>query len=817
MMVCEKCVGNQYNGGGGESCQACLENEMANEAKSSCTPCPAGEHRLVNMAPCEKCPDNQYSGGGGEPCQECSENKVANDAKSGCSPCPVGEYRLVNMTMCKKCEGNQFNEGGGDYCKPCPANEIANEAKSACVPCGACDPGYGVSTRCDSSQGHQTACEKCLAGEFSLGGTNVCEKCYPGEHCPIGSSFRKPCSKGSYCPTFSEQVMCTSGVYCPRNQTKPLECVAGAKCILPASPELVLVPDLFDVTESEVVDNSGHFVYSVSLSAKPTRPVTVRVRAEVRKTECYKHGDKFLLNQRSLFFDADNFSTPQNTTVSVNRLDSTRYEGTFIASFHHSVETEDEDFQLTFVRPVSVTLQDDSPCKKNAQKYEDGRIRKCGCTEGTYIKAVDPLFCDSVIECSECPEGMMCNFQQNITEAVLDEHFYRMDNDSVSVVKCPEPSTQCIGKATSGDSLCTEGHTGPLCMVCILNADARYVWGSTECEKCEDVTRMTLYWVLAAAAFACIAIIVSLLFKPSSRRRSNFINYQRLEIFGGKVQTKYKILVTFTQVMSTVATLYPLDLPDLFKSFWSHFRFLSIDLRLLPINCIMDTNFHDRLVATTCAPIVFVSGIVFLWFFLRQRLRWRENSDGLELAVATLTAKAVRVCVIFLFTVFPLVSTTIFQTFQYDERLGEGHEYLIADYTIERGDTAHSWHVKFAMSMACLYCFGIPAVSLWFLRSKKKSIQKLQLLSETLANLEDEGHVKASHRSGSILSNRFASARRIKEQKHMIVGSLLSDAVKERIHINTSNVGVAEDDLTARISRSDLLKMIDSMKRNDPW
>ena len=205
--------------------------------------------------------------------------------------------------------------------------------------------------------------------------------------------------------------------------------------------------------------------------------------------------------------------------------------------------------------------------------------------------------------------------------------------------------------------------------------------------------------------------------------------------------------------------------------------------------------------------------------FLRQRLRWRESGDSLELAVATLTAKALRVCIIFLFTVFPLMSTTIFQTFRYDKRLGEGQEYLISDYAIRKDDAAHQWHVKYSSFMAFLFCFRIPAVSLWFLESKKKSIHKLQLLSELLANLEDEGNVKGSSRRSRtmISSRRISSARRIKKQKESIVGSLLSDAKRKNIPIKISNVGVAENDLTARTSRSGLQKLIDDMKRNDPW
>jgi hypothetical protein len=47
----------------------------------------------------------------------------------------------------------------------------------------------------------------------------------------------------------------------------------------------------------------------------------------------------------------------------------------------------------------------------------------------------------------------------------------------------------------------------------------------------------------------------------------------------------------------------------------------------------------------------------------------------------------------------------------------------------------------YAALMAVLYCFGIPAGSLYMLQMKKQEIQKLQMLSELLDDLHDGGEL----------------------------------------------------------------------------
>ena len=100
--------------------------------------------------------------------------------------------------------------------------------------------------------------------------------------------------------------------------------------------------------------------------------------------------------------------------------------------------------------------------------------------------------------------------------------------------------------------------------------------------------------------------------------------------------------------------LFLTDLPGSFKSFWNFFSIVSVDISILPLNCVMDSNFHSRLVATTMFPIVFVCGVAFVWLILRQRAL-SKGGDDLQASLSMLTSQAIRFCVMFLFTVFPMV------------------------------------------------------------------------------------------------------------------------------------------------------------------
>jgi hypothetical protein len=438
---------------------------------------------------------------------------------------------------------------------------------------------------------------------------------------------------------------------------------------VPASPELALDLDLLEVAEKEVLERGGVLAYNLSLSAKPESTVTVTVTPEIRNAICYGYPSKFELHQNVFEFTSETYNTSQTVNIVVNGLDTSNYEGVFFATFQHSIDTEDEDFKSAFLRPVSVTFQDDSVCVANATKFEDpiSGTRKCGCIEGHYVVATDPLFCDSVTKCGYCPEGLNCNVDpslhpsgQVLEEARLKGGYYRAHNSSLNVVKCPAPQTQCVGGATFGSELCALGYKGAFCMVCELGdlakGEVRYTRSGDECLKCDGSSEAILYTTLTLLGLLMIGAVVFVSRAKKKKRgkgRKSRYNTDRVEVWLDKVQTKYKILVTFTQILSKITTLYPIRLPAMFTTFWSNFSFLSFDVSVLPMNCVLDSNFHDRLVVTTLFPMIYFCGSVVVWFILRQRLVWKWGDSVRASTLSTLTSKSISVFIIFLYTVFP--------------------------------------------------------------------------------------------------------------------------------------------------------------------
>jgi hypothetical protein len=210
--------------------------------------------------------------------------------------------------------------------------------------------------------------------------------------------------------------------------------------------------------------------------------------------------------------------------------------------------------------------------------------------------------------------------------------------------------------------------------------------------------------------------------------------------------------VTFVQVLNKVATLYPINLPPVFYSTWNFLNAwnpLVLDLNVLPLNCIVETSFHSRLVGMTIAPIMCV-GLIFVYCLLRLAAMKNNRQDERD----DWKAACIRFAILFVLTIFPPVSTTIFQTFHYDERLANGSAYLKADYAIERQDAEHQGFRIYAIIMGMLYCLFIPLGSFSLLLANKKSIQELQHIEHSrtiLDTLLADGTQASSVRKGSAL------------------------------------------------------------------
>jgi hypothetical protein len=100
----------------------------------------------------------------------------------------------------------------------------------------------------------------------------------------------------------------------------------------------------------------------------------------------------------------------------------------------------------------------------------------------------------------------------------------------------------------------------------------------------------------------------------------------------------------------------------------------------------------------------------------------------------------------------------------------------VVDYSIQEGDPVHQWHVRYAVLMAVLYCFGIPFTAWVALNSKKDQIQKLQLLDQTVKELKKGGSPTLSSMSNAADANKGLSENQRK--KSVMHQDLLSEATR---------------------------------------
>jgi len=209
--------------------------------------------------------------------------------------------------------------------------------------------------------------------------------------------------------------------------------------------------------------------------------------------------------------------------------------------------------------------------------------------------------------------------------------------------------------------------------------------------------------------------------------------------------------VKFAQTLTKMMSLYGLALPVVFVNKFENFNALvSLDINILPLDCVAQTSFHGVLLIMTLSPLVFISWIVGVYFFQRQRILFATTDDAdAKIVLNRLRGKCVYIIIIFMYTVFPLVSTTIFQTFSYDGSLQNGDEYLIVDYSIEKDDPTHQGYVQYAIFMCLVYCAGVPVASWALLAANKHHIQRFQAREAIIPKLEAQ--MKLVERSSLVM------------------------------------------------------------------
>ncbi|CAN0512481.1 unnamed protein product, partial [Scytosiphon promiscuus] len=122
---------------------------------------------------------------------------------------------------------------------------------------------------------------------------------------------------------------------------------------------------------------------------------------------------------------------------------------------------------------------------------------------------------------------------------------------------------------------------------------------------------------------------------------------------------------------------------------------------VLSAGCVVDIDFHDRLLVSTITPIV---ALLFLACTYAAAVRInRGKPESLKIV----QNKHVSMVLLLTFLVYSSVSSTLFKAFACEE-LDDDKYYLRSDYRIECDSSKHRGFQAYAAVMIVLYTVGIP-------------------------------------------------------------------------------------------------------------
>lgn len=157
--------------------------------------------------------------------------------------------------------------------------------------------------------------------------------------------------------------------------------------------------------------------------------------------------------------------------------------------------------------------------------------------------------------------------------------------------------------------------------------------------------------------------------------------------------------------------------PDVYQRFLDSVNIFNLDLLWIPsVGCVVDADFHDRLVVSTTGPLLALALVAVTYTIAMRR------SSGSEAAIQKIRHKHVSMVLLIFFLVYSSVSAVVFQTFACDG-LDDGEEYLRADYRIDCNSSKHKAFEFFAGIMVLVYPVGIPAFYAYLLYTNRQILQ----------------------------------------------------------------------------------------------
>jgi predicted outer membrane repeat protein len=395
------------------------------------------------------------------------------------------------------------------------------------------------------------------------------------------------------------------------------------------------------------------------------------------------------------------------------------------------------------------------------------------CPQGSYTLEWDSTpEDDSDNFCKACPRQAETCYGAQIW---LKEGYWRRENYTYAILDCPYDGS-CLGGTGTGQTLCREGHTGPMCGVC--DVDNFFHVFSQKCEHCDgdhsNVGYRSFYsfmfWLMVGLAVlvyyktfwestvaTTLAIAANTGWLQFTDGTECFFAYMLEHQF--TLTSKGKIIISTLQVVVLTSQVFHVVMPKSWNDWSDGFSMVNLNVHmLLPLECILDGyDYVDRLMVELGAACLAVLGLGVLLclelFYLtqckgpmnreaggqstneRRRMSVLMNPTTEE-ARDRMTSSYSYVALLLVFCILPSLTLTLVRTFPCtdidpDDEDGsqdsagdlESDRYMTADLSISCDSDRYKLATLIATIGIVVVPVGVPLIMLYFLNAQKAAIQ----------------------------------------------------------------------------------------------
>ena len=703
-VMCEK--GFYADNLGSMNCKSCKPGNYSEFRGSKiCSQCIFGKYNIktssTSPSECIECDSGKYSNQGSNICKVCPSGKYTYE-KRKCIDCPKGTYSdvigIIYLEDCKNCPIGRYNNLTGsnniNNCINCEKGKYSTTLRSNSIDnCLDCDKGTYRDVNDNPSN-----CLICINGKYTNEkGSYVCKYCQKGMYNNGNSDIDHikclSCPKGKY----NENIGAN-------NIDKCLDCLKGQ------------YSELENLT-------------SISLCKKCEKGMYNPLEGSPSKSDCKEcpQGRYRELNGGVSINDCINcpvgkYSINSFTCGSCLKGKYSDIPGSFECK--NCPEGQYKNNNLTLTCNI---------CPDNSEPNYDSS--GCDCIDGTYTESKNPLVC------KKCPDNFICKKGSTIETIILDKRYWRDNKKTLTIEKCRK-SYSCLGGIikNSSDDLCNEGHSGPLCDVCLEG------WAKNEgkCFKClTDISVKARSYIFTILFPIIISIIIFFMIKTANPSSST----AQKEPLSGVI----KIFMNYAQIF-TLASSFEINWPDSILLLFDRTKeFSSPKISFYSSDCTIGWKYYDKLLTYIILPIIYVLIVTIIltiytfYFYKKNRelklanYKWKNDKEkNLYLRknpIPIIFYKA-WICTSLLIGLFLAWPTIIKQSLSIIpcKKFGDKY-YLLQDLSIEC--YTNKYFSYLVLSYVSLFIYGIvvPFIAFILIRSKRYSLYDFETKYEMPAPL----------------------------------------------------------------------------------